>query len=157
MKAASLQEIRKELSALSSSQVLELCLRLVKSKKENKEFLTYLLFEAHDEHGFIQNVKNEIDDFFEDLPKASTYLTKKSLRKLLRAIAKYSRHTGSRQAEIEMLIHFCSKLKSSGIPIKASLTLGKLYLQQLKKISALLELLHEDLRYDYKKKLDQLI
>lgn len=156
MKAASLQEIKQELSALPATRVLELCLRLVKSKKENKEFLTYLLFESHDEHGFVQSVKNEIDDNFDSLPKASAYLTKKGLRKLLRSIAKYSKHTASKQAEMEMLMYFCLKLKNSKILVKTNLSLSNLYKQQVKKLSVLLELLHEDLRYDYKKKLEQL-
>ena len=46
MKAATLNELRKELQALSSKELVEICLRLAKYKKESKELLTYLIFEA---------------------------------------------------------------------------------------------------------------
>ena len=49
MKTASIQELKQELQATSQTKLLDLCLRLAKFKKENKELLTYLLFEAHDE------------------------------------------------------------------------------------------------------------
>ena len=38
MKAATLSEIKKELNTLPPEQLVELCLRLSKYKKENKEF-----------------------------------------------------------------------------------------------------------------------
>ena len=41
-----LQDIKKELQHLSSLQIADLCLRLSRYKKENKELLAYLLFEA---------------------------------------------------------------------------------------------------------------
>ncbi len=153
MKAASLNEIKQELNALKPAEVRDLCLRLARYKKENKELLTYLLFEAHDEKGYIESVKNEIDEAFEELPKSNLHLTKKSLRKILRSLLKYGRHTGSTQSQVEMLLHFCSKLKHSGIPIHKSVALGNLYFQQTKKIKKLLESIHEDLRYDYTKQL----
>ena|SRR5450432_335436 len=156
MKAAGISEIKQELTTLSPKKVLELCLRLVKYKKENKELLSYLLFEAHDEQTFIENVKKEIDGQFTELPRATWYLTKKSLRKILRGINKYSRHTGSSESSIEMLIHFCIKLKSSGIPFHKNQALSNLYNQQLKKINILMASIHEDLRFDYKKQLEQL-
>lgn len=62
MKAASLHEIKQELTNVPTKQVLELCLRLTRFKKENKELLTYLLFEAHDQHGYIESIKKEIDE-----------------------------------------------------------------------------------------------
>ena len=53
MKAATLNEIKQELTNLPSTRVLDLCLRLGRFKKENKELLTYLLFEAHNIPEFI--------------------------------------------------------------------------------------------------------
>ena len=61
MKAVSVVTIKKELKHRSSEELMEMCLRLSKFKKENKELLTYLLFEAHDESGYIETVKAEID------------------------------------------------------------------------------------------------
>jgi hypothetical protein len=136
---------------------LELCLRLARYKKENKELLSYLLFEAHDEHAFIENVKKEIDEHFIELPKSNPYLNKKALRKILRSINKYSKHTASKQTTVDMLLHFCMKLKTSGIRVHKSTALTNLYNQQIKKIETTLASLHEDLHYDYKKKLAELV
>ena len=156
MKTASINELKQELAAIPPKQVLELCLRLARYKKENKELLTYLLFEANDEQGYIESVKNEINEAFKELPKANLHLTKKSLRKTLRSITKYGRHTGTAQSQIEMLIHFCSKLKKSGIPINKSVALENMFKQQIKKINGLLPQLHEDLHFDYQKQLSEL-
>jgi hypothetical protein len=156
MKAASINELKQELTTQPPKQLLELCLRLAKFKKENKELLTYLLYEAHDEHGYVENVKKEIDENFGELPKANTYLSQKSLRKILRSISKYSKYTASKQSQAEMLLHFCKKLKASGIAIHRSVGLTKLYATQIKKVSVLVQSLHEDLHYDYKKQLEQL-
>ena len=54
MKAATVRELKLELSNRSSTELLELCLRLSKFKKENKELLTYLLFESYDEFEYIK-------------------------------------------------------------------------------------------------------
>jgi len=149
MKAASIQEIKQELKSRSPSELVEFCLRLAKFKKDNKELLTYLLFEAGDETTYIENVKKEIDGEFAELPKPNLYLTKKSLRKVLRNTAKQIRYTGSPQAEVELLTYFCRKIRSSGIPIKDSPVLTNLYRQQLKKVNAVIATMHEDLQYDY--------
>ena len=65
MKAVPVVTIKKELQHLSSDELTELCLRLSRFKKENKELLTYLLFEADFEEGYIETVKLEIDEQFE--------------------------------------------------------------------------------------------
>jgi len=149
MKAASIQEIKQELTSLSPTRLSELCLRLAKFKKDNKELLTYLLFEADDETTYIANIKKEIDLGFEDLPKPNVYLTKKSLRKVLRTTLKQIRYTGSPQTEIELLIYFLRKVRETKIPLQSSTVLMNLYRQQLKKVHAVLATLHEDLQYDY--------
>lgn len=156
MKVASVHEIKEELNALKPQDVKNICLRLARYKKENKELLTYLLFEAHDEQGYIQSAKAEIDEIFQQLPHSNLHLTKKTLRRILRSITKYGRHTGSAQSQVEMLIHFCVCLKSSGINIKKSPAIENLYFQQIKKINKLLETIHEDLRFDYERQLSQL-
>jgi len=58
MKAASINEIKKNLEKRDFNELLEYCIRLTKFKKENKELLTFLLFEADDIPGYIENVKN---------------------------------------------------------------------------------------------------
>ena len=153
MKAASIQEIKQELLSLPPARLTEICLRLARFKKDNKELLTWLLFEATDETAFIVSVKKEIDLEFEGLPKPNLYLTKKSLRKVLRSTAKQIRYTGSPQAEVELLTYFLGKLRHSGIPYRDSPVLVNLYRQQLKKIRSVIDGLHEDLQYDYLREL----
>ena len=57
MKAASVNEIKQQLKEVNPVELIELCLRLARFKKENKELLTYLLFEADDLQAYIANVK----------------------------------------------------------------------------------------------------
>jgi hypothetical protein len=118
--------------------------------------LTYLLFEAADETAYIESVKKEIDQEFDGLPKPNLYLTKKSLRKVLRSTAKQIRYAGSPQAEVELLTYFLRKLDLSRIPYKDSPVLVNLYRQQLKKVRSVIAGLHEDLQYDYLKGLEAL-
>ncbi len=156
MKAASINEIKQELLTLPPKKVLELCVRLAKFRKENKELLSYLLFDAHNEQDYIESIKKEINDQFWNLPRGNMYIIKKGLRKILRSITKYSRHTATKDSEVEMLIHFCINLNNSAIHFRANKALSNLYNQQLKKLNALVEQVHEDLRFDYKKQLEQL-
>ena len=156
MKAATINEIKQELAALSSARLSELCLRLAKYKKENKELLTYLLFEAHNEQAYIESVKEEITAMFAGINQSNLYYAKKSLRKILRITAKHIRHTGSKQAEAELLMFYCSTLLASGIGFKKSTVLNNLYQSQLKKVRTVIAAMHEDLQYDYLKELKKL-
>jgi hypothetical protein len=156
MKPASISELKQELSGLPPKKVLELCLRLARYKKENKELLSYLLFEAHDEQSYIGGIKKEMDEQFAELPKNNWYQAKKGPRKILKATSKYSKHTGTAESELDLLIHFCLSLKNSGIRFRSYKVLSGLYDQQLKKLNVLIGQVHEDLRFDYKKQLEQL-
>jgi len=149
MKVASLKEIKDELNALPPDQLIELCVQLVKHKKENKELVAYLLFDADNEAAYIQAVKSEIDDLFKEVNKSNSYLAKKTIRKILRIANKQIKFSGLKQTEVEVLIHFCLKLKKTGIPMPINSTLGNLYLRQYQKIHKALAMLHEDLQADF--------
>ena len=157
MKASSISEIKQELINIPAGELVDLCLKLAKYKKENKELLSYLLFESYDEQAYIKNVKADIDEQFEDVNKSNLYFAKKTLRKILRTTNKYIKHTGSKQAEAELLIYFCTVLKQSGIPLHKSTALKNLYGNQVKKISKVIASLHEDLQYDYLKEVEKLM
>ena len=149
MKAASLKEIKTELHTLHPEKVLELCMHLAKYKKENKELLTYLLFEAHDEQSYIKSVKEQIDEDFKGINKSNLYLAKKTLRKALRITNKYIKYSGSKQTEVELLIYYCKKVRKTGVPLHANTALGNIYLRQIQKINKALATLHEDLQFDF--------
>lgn len=156
MKAATINEIKQELSNSPSSQLTELCLRLARFKKENKELLTYLLFEAHDIAAYIKSVKEEMDSQFEGMNKSNVYFVKKTLRKIIRTAAKYTRYSGLATVEIELLIYFLATMKGLNIPIEKNPVLTNIYQNQLKKVNKAIETLHEDLQYDYLKEVRKL-
>ena len=156
MKAASLAEIKQELQNLTAKEITDVCLRLARFKKDNKELIAYLLFEAHDVETYTKQVKEMMDETFKDVNTSNFYLAKKTLRKILRLVNKHVKYVGSKQTEVELLIHFCLVLKASGIRIQNNKTLMNMYAQQLRKIKAALPLLHEDVQYDFIKPLAEL-
>jgi len=151
MKAASIQEIKQELLALPPGKLAEITLRLVRSKKENKELLTFLLFESHDIPGYIETVKKEMEAEFLDINVSHFYFAKKTIRKVLRTTNKFIRFSGSKIVEAELLLHFCKLVKDSGINIEKNPALKNLYQNQLKKIMKAMAGLHEDINYDLNK------
>ena len=156
MESVALNTIKKELNFLPPEQLAELCLRLSRYKRENKELLSYLLFEAHDEAAFIEKVKADVDEQFETMPKGNLYIVKKSLRKILKSINKFIKFSGIKQTDVELLIYFSIKLKAAGYTNTSNTLLTNLYDQQLIKINKAIEKLHEDLQFDYQKELERL-
>ena len=155
MKPATLNQLKAELSTRSDDALIEIFIRLAKYKKDNKELITYLLFEADDEAEYIRAVKDETDLSFADMNMSNVYLVKKSLRKILRNINKYIRYSGIKQTEIELLIYFCNKIRETGIDIEKSIVLTNMYDRLLEKIGKAIMSLHEDrqadFRYEYEK------
>src|SRR6476660_4275823 len=149
MRSASINEIKQELLALKAGELTALCLRLARFKKENKELLTYLLFEAHDEENYIKNIKEEIEELFAEINLSHLYFAKKTLRKILRVINKHSRYSRNKQTDLELRIFFCQQLITSGIPFRQNAVLSNIFDGQLKKVDAALAGLHEDLQHDY--------
>lgn len=152
---ASLSEIKKELEKRDNSELLADCLRLVKFKKENKELLSFILFESQDLPSFIQKVKDEVDTLFEGINMSNVYFIKKTTRKILRNLTKYIRFTQSPEVEAELLIYFCNCFHQYNIPVKKSKQLMNIYTSQLKKIEGAIEKLHPDLQYDLRKTIIQ--
>lgn len=150
---ASISEIKKELEKRNKKELLEDCLRLVKFKKENKELLSYILFESHDQSSFIQKVKDEVDSLFEGMNTSNVYFIKKTTRKILRNMTKYIRFTQSKEIEAELLIYFCNCFPRYKIPVNRSKQLLNIYNSQLKKLEVAMVTLHPDLQYDLRKTL----
>lgn len=157
MKAASLSELKNELKTLNPSQLMDLCLQFAKFKKENKELLTYLLFEASDEDNFILGVKEMMDELYLEVNRYNLYQAKKTLRKILRETNKNIKYSGKKQTEVELLIYYCKKFKASGIKYHSSTVLLNLYNRQLLKIGKSISQLHEDLQYDFLEELKPLL
>ena len=156
IRTATVHQLKEELQQLPPGKAVELCLRLSRFKKENKELLTYLLFESHDTEAYLELVKQDTSNLFTEINSTNLYFAKKTIRKILRLVNKQIRFTSSKQAEAELLIHYCKCLKESGISFKKSNALQNLYNQQLKKIKKAIEGLHEDLQYEYDRQLTNL-
>ena len=156
MKIESIVTIKKELQHLPKEDLLELCLRLGKFKKENKALLTYLLFESHDEDGYVTSVKSTLDELFEGINTDSYFYMKKTIRKILRQIRIYSRYSTNKSTEVELLLYFCERLNHLRPSIHRNRTLSNLYERQIISIKKKISLLHEDLQYDYNLQLQEL-
>ncbi len=157
MKAASISQLKQEMKNRSSDELLENCLRLARFKKDNKELLTYLLFELQDEQNYISSIKEEMTQQFNEINKSNIYFAKKSIRKIVRTTNKFIRYSGQKQTEVELLIHFCKCLKDSGIPLANSIALNNIYTRQIQKIKKTISSLHEDLQYDYGEEMESLL
>ena len=131
MKAATVKQLKDELNERSPKELIGLCLRLSKFKKENKELLTYLLFEASDELSYIQSVKEEIDEQFEQINRKKFYFIKKSVRKILSSTKKHIRYSQKKETEVELLIYVCRKLKNLRPSIHRNTVLQNLYNRQI--------------------------
>lgn len=156
MKAVTVKELREELNNRAPKELRDLCLRLSIFKKENKELLTYILFESSDEAEYIEKVKREMDQQFKQINIKSYYLIRKGIRRVLLTTRKYSRYSSKKETEIELLIYFCSKLKKFTPSINRNVRLLNLYTGQIEKIRRKLAFLHEDLQFDFGAELNKL-
>jgi hypothetical protein len=156
MKAATVKEIKQELKTRSNGELVELCLSLSKFKKENKELLTYLLYEASDEAAYIENVKQEIEEQFLEVNTNSYYFMKKTARKILRNTKKYIRYSKNKETEVSLLIHYCRELLNLSPSIKENVSLTNIYERQVMLIKKIISGLHEDLQFDYETELKEL-
>ena len=149
MKAATVHEIKEALQALPPNKLVDITLRLAKFKKENKELLSYLLFESEETDRYVGELKLEMEAEFAAMNVSHVYFAKKTLRKILRNVNKQARYIVNKESETALLLHYLRLLKDSGLPVQKTPVLMNLYLTQLKKTKKLIESLHEDLQYEY--------
>jgi hypothetical protein len=156
MKTASVKEIKTELENTPSDVLLELCMRLTKFKKENKELLTYLLFEQGNEQSYVASINSLLDELFETVNKTQLYFAKKTIRKIIRTANRYIKYSSEKTTEPDVLLHVCMRINELGLDIKKNAALFNLYSSQIKKINKAISAMHEEEQYDYKKMLDSL-
>jgi hypothetical protein len=157
MKAVTIKQLKDELAHKSASELKELCLHLSRFKKENKELLTYLLFESHNEDSYIQSIKDQMDAQFAEINTNSFFYIRKSVRKILSLTKKFIRYSKKKETETELLMYFCTKLKDFKPSISRSQRLQNVFDSQVRMIKKAIEKLHEDLQYDYQLELDNLL
>lgn len=157
MKAVTIKQIKDELSYKSESELKELCLHLSRFKKDNKELLTYLLFESNNEEHYVESIKELMDELFEDINTKNYFFIRKSMRKILTQIKKYIRYSKKKETEAEILLYYCKKMKNFYPPIDQSVRLQSIFETQLRIIRKAIDKLHEDLQYDFALELEDLI
>ncbi|MEN8765978.1 MAG: hypothetical protein ACN4EF_03190 [Wenyingzhuangia sp.] len=149
MDTATVRQLKTELNGLDRNELIEIVLRLSKFKKENKELLTYLLFESDDEQDYIKEIKIEIDEAFEKINPNSYFYIKKSIRKILKSIKTYIRYSNVRETEVELLLYFCKKLRIMSPSMTRNQQLINIFSREIKNIEKKIKTLHEDLQHDY--------
>ncbi len=156
MKAATSKQLKDEMRNRSQKELLELCLRLARFKKENKELMTYYLFESEDEAGYIQSIQRTVDEQFDQINRKNYYYIKKGVRKILTGIKRFIRYTPKKETEVDLLIYFCHKLRAFRPSMYGNSVLANTYRRQLKLIEDRVKGLHEDLQYEYNEELTEL-
>lgn len=157
MQSTSIAYLKKEIQAMPKAELVEVCNKLIKYKKENKELLHYLLFESTNEQNYVDQLKSEVSEMFQDVNTQTVYFAKKTIRKILRFIAKYCKFSDQATTEIDILIHFCEAMKSLPLNWKDHKIMVNMYQSQIKKIEKLVASLHEDLQFDYSESLNKIV
>jgi hypothetical protein len=156
MKSATISQLQKELKELPPEQVLEICVQLAKYKKENKEYLNFLIFGAQDKESYFEKVKEDLELQFDGINRMSAYTTKKGLQKMVRLLTKHIRQAKSQKTELELRLWFCNRIRRARINLDRSQVTSNLYYREVEKIKKVYGKLHEDMRYDYRKDLENL-
>ena len=156
MQTSSIAYLKKEIQAMPHAELVAVCTQLIKFKKENKELLYYLLFESTNEQNYVNNLKDEVSVLFEDVNTQTIYFAKKTIRKILRFIFKYSKFSSQITTKIELLIHFCEQMNALPLDWQSSKVMVNIYESQIKKIKTDLLTLHEDLQFDYRDRIGAL-
>jgi len=156
MKTASVKQIKDELTGLPQAELVQLCLRLVKFKKENKELLNYLVFESYNEVDYIRSAEEELSELFGQVNTKNIYYAKKTIRKISRTAQRYIKYSGKETTEADLLLYVCNGINKLGLPLHKSPALENLYAGLLKKIRKAIDAMHEDLQYEYVRELKKL-
>ena len=157
MLQATITELKKELQTLSKEDLTALCLNMAKFKKDSKELLCYLLFEAEQEHLYVEGIKEEVSEQMKTINTSNYHYMKKGIRKVLLNTKKYIRYSKKKETEVDLLLHFCTEMNALEPSIQKSMVLANLFDRTLITIEKAIAKLHEDLQYDYTSELEGLI
>lgn len=155
--AASLKVIKDELSTLSNKELNGIILKMIKFRKENKELVTYLLFDSRDEMEYVRIIKKEIEKALYTVTSSNARNSLKLIRKVLRNTRKAIKFSGKNETEIQLLLHYCSILKSKDLPLTRVKALNSIWDRCILNAGKAISTLHEDLRYDYGMELKALL
>lgn len=156
MKTNGIAEIKKTIKNISQAELAEICLKLARFKKDNKEYIHFLLYEASDPLSYADDVKESLHDSLKNLNRHPS-LKVKELRKHLRVLSRHIRYTSSLEVEITLLIWFTEMLVIHAGVRQSNKALYTLFIRQLEKIRKAFPKLHEDLQFDYMQPYNELL
>lgn len=156
MENTPLSALKNELKLLPHERLTELCIKFAKYKKENKEFLAYLLFDSANEKGYVLNIKEDMNLEFSKLSGLFPRPYLNAVKKIYRNTEKYIHFSGSKETEIDLLLHFCQLIRKNYPRSFRNPSLETFYLRISKRIRKVYEQLHEDLRFDYEEEVGKL-
>lgn len=150
MKTASIHQLKSELHAMEPQQIAEICLKLAKFKKENKEYLDYLVWGSVDSEQYVEDLKSEISDMFQNIQvDRNFYLVKKSIRKIQRFVNRYCKYLIEKELCCELRMFFIESLIQFIQDWNCRAQAQKIVQAELSKIEAFIGKLHEDYQFDY--------
>lgn len=148
MKTHGIAEIKKTIKNISHAELSEICLKLARFKKDNKEYVHFLLYEASNPLEYAEQVMESLHDPLTNLNRHPS-LKVKELRKHLRVLSRHIRYTSSLEVEITLLIWFLEMMVAHAGVRQSNKALYTLFIRQLEKIRKAFPKLHEDLQFDY--------
>ncbi|MAJ31248.1 MAG: hypothetical protein CMC18_01145 [Flavobacteriaceae bacterium] len=156
MDTASIKQLKDTLSTLGREELIGLLLRMVKFKKENKELLTFLLFEVDDLDTYVYEITLEIKEEFENYRLKTAYYKRKGCRRILRVLKKYIKYAADKEVEVRLLLAYVSIAADFETYINDRV-IQKIAFRQLLLAEKSILKLHEDLQYEYKLELEELM
>ena len=156
MATIKLQTQKKEITKLDNKHLAEICIRLAKHKTENKELLNYLLFYAHDNEPYIDDLKKDIAAVYNNLP-IGEYACTVQLKKLILRLNKHLKFVADKSREAEIITEFCQTfIQHINIRSHYSPLIQVLY-RQFVKLNKVILKLDEDLQFDYQQPIEEIL
>lgn len=156
MSSASLSDLKKRLLDKNPKELVEICIKIARYKKENKELLDYILNYDGEENLFIQKAKDEVCIQLDIDKHNNTKNAIKIIRKALKLCLKNIKYSGVKTTEIELLLFFCIEIKNRYERYYVNPVLKNLFDRQIAKVSKVISGLHPDLQFDYQQEIEKI-
>jgi hypothetical protein len=157
MKTASIHQLKSEMLAMEPHQIIDICLKLAKFKKENKEYLDYLVWGLVDSEQYVEDLKLEISEMFQNIQAdRNFYFVKKSIRKIQRFVNRYCKYLIEKELCCELRLFYVERLIQFIQDWNYQSHAQKIVQTELGKIKAFIGKLHEDYQFDYTLRYEEL-
>lgn len=156
MDIPSLADLKKELSYRSERELILLLSDLAKFSRDNKAFLYFKLHEADQPGLFVDSVKEELDQAFQNANTRGHHLAKKAAQSIRRKLNKSLKLGKDKADQAELILYFCEQMKEYGYLRFRHPVIDNLFAVQVGKAQKLISTLHEDLQSDFSYRIETL-